>query len=221
METLDACYLPQNMGLALAGRRKIGILGGTFNPVHIGHLDMAKRAMAEFTLQEIVFLPVGKPPHKQGAAVASAESRYEMLRLATEDEPGFSVSRLEIDRAGFTYTVDTLRELKLLYPDDDFYFIIGADTLFELESWKECETVMRLCRFIVFGRRGFKPSAVCEKGKELTRRYGVQILYSRHSCMEVSSTQIRCRAQAGQSIAGMTTKKVEDYIRRNGVYQGQ
>ena len=158
--------------------RHTAILGGTFNPVHIGHLGMARNALQEFDIDRVIFLPVGNPPHKAGVFVASREDRYRMLMLATREDPRLEVSRLEIEREGYTYTVDTLQILHREYPSERFSYIIGADTLFELPTWKDFPTVAMLCQFLVFLRRGHDRAEIDQKVEELTRQYGAQFFLS-------------------------------------------
>ncbi|MEM5776001.1 MAG: nicotinate-nucleotide adenylyltransferase, partial [Anaerolineaceae bacterium] len=132
----------------------IGLLGGTFNPVHNGHIRMACIALDEFMLGEVVFIPAGNPPHKRSEAIAPAEHRVNMLRLAIQDESRFSINTLEIDREGLTYTVDTLETLRHLHPGNEYNYIIGADTLYELPGWRNFERVIALTCFICVLRPG-------------------------------------------------------------------
>ncbi|MGI6174624.1 MAG: nicotinate-nucleotide adenylyltransferase [Christensenellales bacterium] len=199
-------------------RGKIGILGGTFNPVHRGHIAMAKRAAFLFSLNRVIFIPVGTPPHKRDEDVAHGEHRYAMLTLATQDEPQLEVSRMELDRSGYTYTIDTLKELRLLYPDESFCFIMGADTLFEVETWREYEQVMKLCSFAAFYRDGHDKDAIERQAQRLWLLYGAQIEIAEFFGYDISSTQIRAMVRAGESIHALVPMLVERYIYDNGVY---
>lgn len=133
---------------------KIGILGGTFNPVHLGHVLLALEVREKLKLNEILFIPTGDPPHKTSQVLASAKDRYEMVKLAIAGYPFFKVSSMEIDRKNKSYTIDTVRELKARKPGDDFYFIIGLDAFMDIGSWKESSALLNLIHFIVVSRPG-------------------------------------------------------------------
>ena len=132
--------------------KQLGIMGGTFDPIHNGHIQMAQKCMEKFALDEVIFLPAGEPPHKRNYAVTDKYKRLEMTRLAVKEIPGFSVSDIEIERGGYTYTIDSLRELGQIYKNARFFYIIGADTLGELYTWRNIEEVARLTKFLVVGR---------------------------------------------------------------------
>ena len=134
-------------------KERIGIMGGTFNPVHQGHVDMARAAAAQENLDKVLFLPTGNPPHKH-EGVVDAEDRYRMVASAIAQEPAMVPSRLELERSGVIYTVDTLTLLKEKYPKAQFYYVIGADTLMELKHWRNYEKVLTLCTFLVCPRMG-------------------------------------------------------------------
>ncbi len=136
--------------------RKFGVMGGTFDPVHYGHLVTAEAARREFGLERVVFLPSGAPPHKDPTGVTDAEHRYMMTVLATLSNPHFDVSRVDIDREGVTYTVDSLRILREIYGEStELYFITGADAILEIVSWKDPEKLLELAHFIGATRPGF------------------------------------------------------------------
>ncbi len=170
--------------------RKIGILGGTFNPPHSGHLDIALAVKSEFALDGVVFLPVGNPPHKKTVAVASAEDRIAMLRLLIDGHEGLSVSDMETKRAGYTYTVDTLSELRSGLTDAELFYIIGSDTLFELRNWKNYLKVFSLVRFICVRRPGDTDEKIAREMRFL-KSLGADILLSEHTGPDISSTEIR------------------------------
>lgn len=199
--------------------KKIGILGGTFNPPHSGHLRISEDLIEEFALDEILFLPAGLPPHKRSMEIASNAHRLEMLRLLTEDHPHFSVSDQELRRSGFTYTVDTLTELNRSVTDCIFYYIIGTDTLFTLTKWMRFEEVFRLTQFLCILRPGDDPDAVKRQIQMLSERYGAVIYLSHHAGPEISSTLVRRKVSAGESLRGIVPKKVEEYIKKNGLFR--
>ena len=199
-------------------RNKIGLLGGTFNPVHNGHISMAYITLYEFLLGKIVFLPSGNPPHKKDEYIAPASHRLDMLRLATENEPRFSVSSAEIDRGGITYTVDTLEVLMRTNTEAEYYYIIGADTLFELKTWRHFERVMRLTRFICVLRPGQDDMAVRGYVEQLNDKYGHRIYVAQERGPDISSSLIRQLVAAKKPCASLVPETVGCYLRQNRVY---
>ena len=197
--------------------RSIGILGGTFNPVHCGHIEMAKAAMQEFCLDQVWLMPSHLPPHKPVPSATSALHRWRMVELACENEPQLVPSALELRRSGTTYTVDTLRALTH-NSDDRYVFIVGTDTVMLMETWKQPQAVFDLCDFIAFARAGVDDAAVGAKIMDLKMRFGARIYKGMHRCMDISSTQIRQRIQIGCPLAGLVPAAVEAYIEEHGVY---
>lgn len=193
-------------------------MGGTFNPIHCGHIEMAKAALSEFLFDQVWLLPSRDPPHKPDPQMAPEADRWQMVVLACENEPGLVPCDIEMKRGGVTYTVDTLRELTA-DSDAAFTYIIGSDTLLLLETWRSPQAVFDLCDFAVFLRSGVDDAEVLQKIAEFTEKYGARIHLGRHRCMQVSSTEIRERAQAGQSLAGLVPGSVAEYISKNGVYR--
>ena len=200
----------------LRGRR-IGLLGGTFNPVHLGHMAMAEAALDEFSLSHVLFIPTGQPPHKRD--IVPAEQRLEMLHLALEGQPGFALSTVEIDRQGFSYTIDTLRQLHNQYAGAQLFFIIGADTLLELMSWKDAAQVMRLTTFIVFPRAGTDDKKARQTAEQLAMNQGADILFSKHICPNIASNSIREAASKGEDILAYVPLPVAEFIQRRGLYR--
>ncbi len=197
-------------------QKKIGLFGGTFNPVHCGHVEMARQVLEEFGLDEVWMLPSGHPPHK--THVASAQHRVAMLRLAVKGVRGLSVCELEVHRAGHTYTVDTLTELAERYPRVAFFYIVGADTLFELCTWKCAEQVMRMVTFLCVGRSGY--SGLAAEAERLQQTCGARIELANCEGGNVSSTLVRMRVQKGMSIDGLVPPEIEEYIKAHGLYTG-
>ena len=195
---------------------RIGILGGTFNPIHCGHMEMARTARDEFRLQQVWLMPTRQPPHKRDTLISAAH-RMRMVEVACEGESDLVASDVELLREGTTYTVDTMRYLHQNRPAD-YFFIIGGDTVLELHTWYEFEEVMRLCKFIVFLRKGVPEEPVQREIAHLQSCYGAQFHISQHSCQQISSTQIRQMAQRGQSLTHLVPQQVEAYIRRHEVY---
>lgn len=200
-------------------KKKIGIMGGTFNPVHIGHLIIGESVRQEYNLEEVIYIPVGDPPHKPGEAIAEAKHRYNMLARAIEDNINFKLSDIEINRTGKTYTIDTIEELCGIYGEGtDFYFIIGGDTLLEIRGWKRATELFSKCSFIVYKRWGYSDDKIIEEAKDLKERYAAKIFFAYGPIMDISSTQIRESIERGISIKYLVPDKVLNYIKENHIY---
>lgn len=202
--------------------KRIGIMGGTFDPVHNGHILLGKQAYMEYGLDEIWFMPSHIPPHKKDHHVTDSEDRINMLKLALKDIPYCQVSDFEMKREGNTYTARTLELLRTEYPDDKFYFIIGADSLFQLETWYHPEQVMALTAFLVSERE-------CESGGRsfkqqisyLRDKYGAEIQVLHNEEVDIASAGIRKRISEGKDVAKDLPKAVESYIKSHGLYRKQ
>lgn len=203
---------------------KIGILGGTFNPPHKGHLYMAEKMLEEFSLDKILLLPSGMPPHKSSSELADKSTRKEMLKILSDGISRLEVCETELNRESYTYTVDTLTEFSNTYKQDELFYLIGSDTLFLLESWRNFKRVAELTYFICLPRpeeniEGTEAlSNIRLKAKELEQKYGTRIFVSRNSGPEISSSMIRRSIKAGESIDGLLPKELEEYIIKNSVY---
>ena len=196
---------------------RIGIMGGTFNPVHNGHIKMGADAHDEFGLSKILYIPTGRPPHKKGDFIADDEHRMAMLDLAIT-YPYMVSSRVEIDRRGTTYAVDTLTALKKIFKEHEFYYIIGSDTLFKLTSWKEYSKVLTMTNFIVFLREGDDRSDVV-RTIDFYNSTGIRrFCLANAPGLYISSSDIRFRIMNGLSLEGHLPKSVIDYIKENNVY---
>ncbi|MEI6101979.1 MAG: nicotinate-nucleotide adenylyltransferase [Eubacteriales bacterium] len=198
---------------------RIGILGGTFNPVHAGHIDLAGNVYHEFNLSRVMLLLTGNPPHKDAASLAPAQDRLNMLLLAANNYPFLDVSNLELSRSGVIYTVDTLLQLTAKLPNGEFYFVIGSDTLFELESWKSIAEVFRLTNFICVQRPGGSLLQIMLEIDRLNNLYGDRIKLSKHTGIPVSSSEIREAIKKGRHPVTNLPKEVEDYIIQYGLYK--
>ena len=177
------------------GKLRIGIMGGTMNPIHEGHVHMAKAAMAAASLDHVLMMPAGNPPHK--ADVPAAEDRYRMVAAAVAGHKNLIPSRVEVEREGATYTVDTLNILRGRYPKDHFYYIIGEDTLMDLRHWRHFEQVLRMCTFLVMPRNGRGTPAEIKEEKRWLRALDGRFVNLDAEKMNVSSTEIRAQLQAG------------------------
>lgn len=201
-------------------KRRVGIMGGTFDPIHIGHLILAECAYEQFQLETVQFMPSGNPPHKTDReGGATDEERLEMVSLAIRDNPHFSLDAEEMRRNGFSYTSDTLVALRKSHPDTDYYFIIGADSLLSFESWREPEVISRNCVLLAAARDQISVSAMEEKMTELRRRYGAEIHLLRTPNIDISSTNLRCWRQEGRSLRYYVPDAVLSYMEQKGVYQ--
>ncbi len=202
--------------------KKIGIMGGTFNPIHNGHLIVTEDVRVKCGLDRVLFITSGQPPHKPNSEVIDADHRYEMVRRAVSSNPFFEASRIEIDRNGYTYTVNTLQQLRIEYgAGTDLYFIIGADIIPELISWREYEKVFQLCEFIAILRPGHDWSALNAQIKINEEKYGVRIHPVDSHLVDISSTDIRERCKRGESIKYLVPDEVEEYILAKGLYKGK
>ena len=196
----------------------IGILGGTFDPVHLGHLSIANAAMDQAALEQVLFIPAGQPRLKQAEPVASADHRIEMVRRAIEGNPRFQVCDAEVRRPGPTYSVDTLVELSAkLGPGTDLFFILGMDVLDQFDQWKDPERVLELCRLLVLARPGERdfdwPGFYNRVPKAKDR---VQIVTA--PLVDVSATESRRRVAMGEPLDGQVPDAVAEYIREQGLY---
>ena len=200
----------------------LGVLGGTFDPVHLGHMAAALAAQRSLSLDSIVLVPSRIPPHRAQPATASAEDRLAMAQLAARAHPGWSVSRLEIDREGPSYTYDTLLELSK--PGTQLFFITGADAFAEIDTWSRYPALLDLANFVVVSRPGITldslrervPTAFSHRSSAQTR----VILVEAHT-PDVSSTGIRSRVRAGQSLSGLVSDAVAGYIAAHRMYLGK
>lgn len=198
---------------------RIGIMGGTFDPIHNGHLKLACQAYAQYQLNSVWFMPSGQPPHKKDHKVTDSAARCEMVRRAIENYPYFFCSDFEIRRLGNTYTAQTLKLLKKEYPKTEFYFIIGADSLYEIENWYCPEQVMAQTCLLVAGREYPKAHRPMEEQiSYLRERYQARI--GRLDCeqMDIASADIREMASKNQSIEALVPPSVADYIRTHHLY---
>lgn len=196
----------------------IGIMGGTFDPLHYGHLVAAEMARYAFDLEKVVFIPTGNPPHKVGRKITSAEARFQMVSLATEDNAFFEVSRIEIERPGHSYTVDTLRDLKRLYSGSELYFITGSDAFREIFTWKDVEEILRLSHFIGASRPGFDPEEFLHDIQREYPKFFERMHLLEVPALAISSTDIRSRVKRGQSIRYLLPESVRLFIEENGLY---
>ena len=187
---------------------RIGILGGTFNPIHIGHLILAEEAHFKLKLDKLVFVPAFVPPHKSSSEVINAKDRLEMVRLAIEDNPAFDLSTFEIDSKKKSYSIDTLKEFRVVYGEEvQLCFITGSDSLKDLFSWKNINDIFKISKFIVANRPGYPI-------KEVPKEVDTVVI----TPIEVSSLDIRKRLAEGRSIRYLVPEKVRKYILDRKLY---
>ena len=199
--------------------RKVGIMGGTFNPIHNGHLILAQEALKQFSLDEVLFMPCGKPYMKDDRIVESAQIRAEMTELAIQDNPYFTLSVMEIEQAGNTYTYRTLERLRQENPNTEYYYIIGADSLFHMTSWRYPERIFRNC-CVLSAIRNDKSASDLEKQIVLLKHeYDADIRLLRTERIDISSSNIRDKLAAGNSIEGDVPESVRVYIEKKGLYR--
>ncbi len=198
----------------------IGIMGGTFDPIHYGHLAMAEEVRLKFKLDRIIFIPSGNPPHKMEQNIADKRHRYIMTLLATEANEYFEVSRDEVDRQGYTYTIDTIRNLKKQFKGSaNIYFITGADNVTQILNWKEAEQLLKSCEFIMTTRPGFTYDEIVKGVKYLEENYDSKIHLIKVPSFAISSTDIRQRVQNNISIKYLLPESVEQYIYSHKLYR--
>ena len=195
---------------------RIGLMGGSFNPIHLAHVAVARKAMGEAALDRVLFLPTGNPPHKRDG-LAPAGARFMMVRLALAQEAGFFPSDIEMNRSGTVYTVDTLKLLRSQMPWAEFYYIIGEDTLYELVHWREPEQVFQMCRFLVCPRSGTQAGAMAQAAREELARRGARFTFLHTAAGDASSTMIRERLAMGEEPEDLHPA-VTEYIRVMGLY---
>ncbi len=195
---------------------RVGLMGGTFDPVHYGHLFAAEEAREQCGLETIYYIPCNLPPHKETTHITPAEHRFNMVHLATASNPQFAASRVEIERGGLSYTIDTVREFgKLLGEQAELYFITGADAIREIVTWRDNETLVTLCHFVAVRRPGYELTDLkADLSPPLLR--SLEIVHVKG--LDISSTDIRQRVAEGRSIRYLTPPEVALYIANHGLY---
>lgn len=210
-----ASHYLRMQGFPLVSAVRLGVMGGSFDPIHCGHLAIAEEARQRYALDAVLFVPAGEPPHKPHGQ-ASAEQRFLMTVLATAEHPRFTVSRLEIDRPGPSYTVDTLRALKQLYPRAVLHLVMGADMALDFPSWREPEAIMTLARVVAVTRPGVSLPGLRRRLAQPAMA-GIELIEA--PGLAISSTALRERARAGFSLRYLTPDPVAAYIDKEGLYR--
>ncbi len=198
---------------------RLGILGGTFDPVHVGHLALAEAARTAFGLDRVLFIPAAVPPHKPGGAVAAAEERLAMVRRAVDAAPYFAVSEVELERQGPSYTVDTLADLQQRHPGAELYFITGADEVLALDTWHDPQRLLQLARFIAATRPGFDLSRLAQMESRLGPVARGRLLPLEWLELGLSSTDLRRLLSEGRSVRYLVPERVVEYIEERRLYR--
>lgn len=199
---------------------KIGIMGGTFDPIHNGHLMLGEYAKEQFALDVIWFMPNGNPPHKLNENIESQTGhRAEMVRLAIAGKEGFALQLYEVNRTEVNYSYLTMEHFKKTYPEDEFYFIIGADSLFKFESWVHPERIVKTCTILAAYRDGKDTAQMQAQIQYLNEKFGADIRLLNTPNVDISSSEIRRRIKFGESIEEMVPKSVYSYIKSEQLFE--
>lgn len=198
--------------------KKTGIMGGTFNPIHMGHLIIAEKAREQFALDEVLFLPSGMPYMKDSKEVLPGKIRMEMTGLAIQGNPFFKVSGMEVEREGSTYTYETLEALREQEHDTEYYFILGADSLWTIENWRNPERIFAACHILAAVRDEKSSEDMEKQAAYLKKKFGASIFLLQAGKIEISSSKIRGLRQEGKSIRYLVPEAVYNYIMENGLY---
>ena len=201
---------------------KIGIMGGTFDPIHKGHLMLGEYAKELYKLDEIWFMPNGNPPHKLNSNIESQTNhRVEMVKLAIRDYDNFKVQLYEVERTEVNYSYLTMQHFNEKYPNDEFYFIIGADSLFAFETWKHPELLVKTCKILAAYRDGKNTSEMEEQIQYLNQKYGSEILLLNTPNVDISSSGIRRMIKDNEDISNLVPETVFSYIQSNNLFRDE
>ncbi|MBK1811336.1 nicotinate-nucleotide adenylyltransferase [Clostridium sp. YIM B02505] len=198
--------------------KKIGILGGTFDPIHNGHIYIAYEAKRLLDLDEVIFMPSGSPPHKDEKNVTDSHLRYEMVDSAIRCYDGFVTSDYEVNKQGLSYTYETLMHFKDTLKEAELYFITGADCLIDLEKWKSVDLIMDNCNFVVFNRPGYTKEELYDEKRLVEQKYNKEIIFLDLLQLDISSTWIRQRIRDGYMVDFFIPDEVSKIIRENRLY---
>lgn len=199
--------------------KRYGMMGGTFNPIHLAHLYIAYEAKETLNLDKVIFMVAGNPPHKKESQVIDSNYRYDMVKMAIKDYSGFEISDYEIQKQGYSYTYETLKYLKGDEGDVGVFFIAGADSLMDIEKWKNPELVLSNCTFVAFNRGDYSKEILEEKKKKLQDKYNSNIILLDISNLDISSSMIRERIMNGKRVDFFMPDNVIEYIEKNNLYR--
>ncbi|MEW8956124.1 nicotinate-nucleotide adenylyltransferase [Clostridium sp.] len=199
---------------------KVGVLGGTFDPIHNGHLYIAEEAMNRLSLDKLIFMPSGNPPHKKNKNILDGTLRYELIKSVIRDKEKFYISDFEILKKGLSYTYETLQYIKEdLGTDIEIYFITGADCLIDIYKWKNINELFKLCKFVVFYRKGFTVDEILKQKKKVEEEFNVEIIFLHLLEMNISSTYIREAIKNEESLSFLLPPSVEYIIKELRLYK--
>ncbi len=198
---------------------RLGIYGGSFDPVHLGHLLLAETCREECSLDRVLFLPCGQSPHKPNGAVATGQQRAEMLEFAVAGDPRFGVCRIELERSGPSFTVETLRQVRAEQPDSKLFFLMGADSLADLPLWREPQAILELATIVAVNRGQQPPPDLGSLEARLGPIVRERVRVVTMSAIELSATEIRERVRSGRSLRFRVPRAVEEYIRQQRLYR--
>jgi len=198
---------------------KKGIFGGTFDPIHNGHLSIAYEAMNYLELSKILFMPSGNPPHKVKTDKADASIRYELIKMAIRDEKHFEINSYEIERKELSYTYITVEHFKKLEPDTLWYFITGVDCLMELDTWKSADRIFNCCNLVVFNRPGFSLDDIIKEKEKNEKIYGREIIFIDLPLLDISSREIKKKVKEGKRVDYLMPEGVYNTIMEMGLYK--
>lgn len=199
--------------------RKIGILGGTFDPIHYGHLLLGEAAREQFSLDRVIYIPGNLAHLPNRTEISPGDVRYQMVKMAISDNPYFTCSRIEIDKEDGTYTYNTISELKLMYPGDELYLILGGDSVIGIESWYKCKDLLQSCTILAAVREDDDLPALDKKRRELAKVYGADIRLLAFNRVDISATDIRQKIRMGRSVRYMLPDQCIEYIAIKGFYK--
>lgn len=197
---------------------KKAIFGGTFDPIHNGHIYIAYEALKCLELDKVIFMPSGNPPHKQGKNITDAFLRAEMIKMVIKNEEKFEISGYEINKTSINYTYETMEYYKQLEPNTQWYFLTGTDCLMELESWKNVDRILNACKFVVFSRAGYYSQDIINQKKYIENKYNNSILYLNLKAVNISSTKVRNMIKNGIKASRYLPSNVYNTIKVLGLY---
>lgn len=198
---------------------RIGIFGGTFNPIHNTHILIATEAKKQLNLDKVIFVVACDPPHKSNMNITDAHIRYELVKKALENEPFFEASSIEIDRQGKSYTYLTLCDFKKIYPDDELFFLVGGDSLSYIDKWYNARELMKLCTFAAYPRGNDSGEQLKKECLALKEKYGANCVILNAMADDISSTQIRRMTHDGKNISYVVPEVVAEYISEHDLYK--
>lgn len=200
--------------------KRYGMMGGTFNPIHLAHLYIAYEAKETLNLDKVIFMVAGNPPHKKESSVIDSNYRYDMVKIAIKDYPNFEISDYEIQKQGYSYTYETLKYLKGDEGEVELFFIAGADSLMDIEKWKNPELVLSNCTFVAFNRGEYDKETLEKQKEKLQDKYNSNIILLDINNLDISSSMIRERIINGKRVDFFIPQKVIKYIEQNNLYRG-